>query len=34
MRVERGRESGRRKSGVWRDLVPSESCRCESKASL
>lgn len=29
VRAERGR-----KSGVWRDLVPSESCRCESKASL
>lgn len=29
VRAERGK-----KSGEWRDLVPSESCRCESKASL
>lgn len=34
VRAERGRESGRRNSRVWRDLVPSESCRCESKSSL
>ena len=34
VRAEREREGGRRKSRVCRDLVPSESCRCESKASL